>query len=181
MDWAILQRVVTFIFWKILERVIMFIDWAILQRVVPFIYWAIVQWVDPFIDWPILQWVVLFRLQVLQIHDSARQTRVDAVDSLGRNLSLPADLPVEVTPTDGPHAGGKYEAVVDDRFCLPIPVGTAWTYESKTFAKITVIKHVIGTAEMLFSVKKLHLINKNMYFRTDVKVMPFINQVSLYS
>jgi len=44
---------------------------------------------------------------------------VDAVDSLGRNLSLPTDLPVEVTPIDGPRAGGKYEEVVADRLCLP--------------------------------------------------------------
>ena len=57
----------------------------------------------------------MFSLQVLQIHDCAKQRRVDAIDSFGRNLSIPTDYPLEVTPIDGERAGGKHEELVDKK------------------------------------------------------------------
>ncbi|KAI0210352.1 hypothetical protein LSAT2_004911 [Lamellibrachia satsuma] len=59
--------------------------------------------------------------QVLQIHDCGKQRRVEALDSLGRNLSIPADYPVHVTPTDGERAG-DYLTLAEATVSLPVKV-----------------------------------------------------------
>ncbi|KAI0210351.1 hypothetical protein LSAT2_004910 [Lamellibrachia satsuma] len=104
---------------------------------------------------------------VLQIYDCGKQRRVEAVDSLGRNLSIPVDFPAQVTPTDGERAGDSL-TLAEATVSLPVKVEVLGT-KSDDDDKLT--KHVLTGQTLL-----LRNVTNDVFLRASAVNKGWIDQ-----